>query len=178
MRCDGAAPEETRNRARLRVGPAVAGGAVRDGGRALIESDQRLTSDTPSNGNPQAFEWDEGVLRLAGRIPSGAATECDDVTAPACTPAGASVAGQGQEEVASPPHLHLHTLSDGSDGHSRAFLTLPTENGTTPTPHNDNSGNLYVREDGHRTIKLNTPDPGVPASGFAPATFWDASRRR
>ena len=32
-----------------------------------------------------------------------------------------------------------------------------------------------MREDGHRTIKLNTPSPGVPASGFAPATFWDAS---
>ena len=52
---------------------------------------------------------------------------------------------------------------------------MPTENGTTATPHEHSSGNLYVREDGHRTIKLNTPDPGVSASGFAPATFWDAS---
>ena len=67
-----------------------------DGRRALIESDQRLTSDTPLNGNPQAFEWDEGDVRLAGRIPPGTATKCDDTAAPACTPAGASVAGQGQ----------------------------------------------------------------------------------
>ena len=83
-----------------------------DGNRALIESDQRLTTDTPLNGNPQAFEWDEGVLRLAGRIPGGAATECDDSATPACTPAPASVAGQGQEfRPVQPQDLHLaHAL--------------------------------------------------------------------
>jgi hypothetical protein len=146
-----------------------------DGSQALIESDQRLTSDTPSNGKPHAFEWDEGVLRLAGRIPPGTATECDDTSTPACTPAAASVAGQGQTFISGISQLlHVHTLSDGSDGHARAFFTFPTANGTSANPA-DESGNLYVREDGHRTIKLNTPNPGVPASGFVPAKFWDAS---
>jgi hypothetical protein len=144
-----------------------------DGQRVTFESGQPLTADTPTRMDPRLFEWDHGELRLSGRIPSGAGRECDDQLAgQACVAADASMAGQDHPN---PGYLTPHTLSDGSDGHSRVFFTRPTADGVT-TQAERFDGNLYVREDGHRTIKLNIPNPGVPAPPeFGPASFWDAS---
>jgi hypothetical protein len=141
---------------------------------AIFESKLRLSADTPLQANNRArlYQWDEGVTRLAGRIPVGSAIACDDVNGPACTAADVSVAGQG----AGTNHATWrtpHTVSDGSDGHVRVFFTRPTLNGTSLNV-NGFTGKLYMRLDHSSTAQLNASER-TEASGFEPAHFLDAS---
>jgi hypothetical protein len=170
-----------------------------DLGHLAFESKFNLTKDAPAQGpNPSCnlaalvdarncrsrlYQWDNGALRLAGRIPSGANIACDDVNGPACVAADGSIAGQGAGKEFRTPH----TVSDGSDGHIRVFFTQPTDpqgftssqkTGTTARNINQaSSGRLFVRTDATATAQLNASerDPLLPLSAFAPATFLDAS---
>jgi hypothetical protein len=131
--------------------------------RLLFESQQRLTPDTPEIAERERlFEWEAGEVRLAGKVPSGAASECAGV---ACVAAPVSKAGQGG---AGGDLLTPHTLSDGSDGHSRVFFTVPT------TGPEGTEGNLYVRTDAATTAKLNASERAA-ADAFAPAKYFDAT---
>jgi hypothetical protein len=146
--------------------------------KAIFESERALTADAPPGpGQTHLFEWDGGTVRLAGRIPVGSATECDDSAGPACVAADVSVAGQGAGTLNGSSHipsLTPHTISDGSDGHTRVFFTQPTDSsGTTADPLGW-SGNVYMRVDEHQTVQLNASE-ATSASAFAPATFLDAS---
>jgi hypothetical protein len=155
-------------------------GATPDFGRAIFESERRLTEDAPATAGPFLYEWDEGELRLSGRIPVPPETECDDSGGSSCTAADVSLAGQGvggSASVSSVSHdrsLTLNTISDGSDGHSRVFFTHPLDQSGTVTKAEAYEGNVYMRVDGHETAQLNASERGDPAP-FQLARFQDAS---
>jgi hypothetical protein len=142
---------------------------------AIFESRQNLTSDAPAQPglcSPDVFgyflcetrlyEWVRGTVRLAGILPDGTAAEV-------------SIAGAGAGgNRPSGPGLTPHTISDGSDGHSRIFFTAPTDSDGTTSP-GEGAGNLYVRTDGTMSEQLNLPERGDP-DAFAPALYLDASR--
>jgi len=145
--------------------------------KLLFESERQLTADTPGGtGDTHLYEWDGSGVQLDGRIPQAPATTCDDAGSPACVAADVSIAGQGAGNLNTlvPPSLTPHTISDGSDGHTRVFFTEPTDaSGTTVDP-NGRSGNIYMRVDGHQTVQLNI-DEARTGSLFAPAKLLDAT---
>jgi hypothetical protein len=136
-----------------------------DASHVAFESQLRLTADTPAAFNRvEVYVWDRatGTVVLAGRVPRGGASFCDDVSGPACTPSQHSIAGQGSStNLKRTPDV----ISDGTDGHSRVFFTVPTSG---------LAGQLYMRVDGRATVQLNVSERTVP-DAFAPATFLDAS---
>jgi hypothetical protein len=144
-----------------------------DEGRFLFDSREPLTAGLAPLAS-HAFEFHAGTVSLVGRIPLGSATECDDQTGPACQPGSASAAGQSGA-VATTLYWAQptpHVLSDGSDGHSRAFFTLKP----AVIPGGREGGRLYLREDGHYTAQLNASERQVlDPNGTALAVFWDAS---
>jgi hypothetical protein len=145
-----------------------------DGRHVVFESGQRLTSEPSALIQPRVFEWEDGALRLAGRLPSGTATECDDLAGPTCNPGDLTFAGQGANNHNNEDQAAPDVLSDGSDGHTRIFVTRPTGPSSTVLNAAEFAGQLYVREDGHYTAQLNASER-TPAEGYAAAIFWDAS---
>ena len=105
---------------------------------------------------PRVYEWDHGVVRLAGILPDG-------------TPAPVSIAGLGTGETNF--SLTPHIVSDGSDGHSRIFFTVPTVENTSALV-----GNLYMRVDHTQTVQLNASERTTTPSEPAPAEYLDASK--
>jgi hypothetical protein len=153
-------------------------GASSDFSKVIFESQVNLTTDGQP-GQVKLYESEAGApLRLAGMVPPPGQTECDDVTeAPACEEAPSSQAGQGAQGAnnfglpASTPRM---ISADGS----RIFFQTPVE-----------SGNVYMRVDGTRTVQLNAsertdcadhdPCTGTPEpdpSGPQPASLWIASK--
>jgi hypothetical protein len=156
-------------------------GASPDLEHVLFESRFNLTGDAPAQSPvcgmetfvnalicaPRLYEWEDGTVRLAGVLPGEVAAD-------------ASEAGTG----ASHQTLTPHTISDGTDGHSRVFFTQPTtESGQTVSELGSfgfgfsgapEVGNLFMRVDHSETVKLNVPEAGV-TSEFAPAKYLDAS---
>ena len=145
-----------------------------DGSHVAFESQSGLTADTPAAlGRVEVYEWDRasGTVSLAGRVPRGGASFCDDVSGPACTGSLRSIAGQGAINDRRTPDV----VSDGSDGHTRVFFTFPSLSGLTPDPNPSGlAGQLYMRVDARETVKLNVSQRSAP-DAFAPATFLDAS---
>jgi len=136
-----------------------------DASRVVFESALRLTADASSLGRVQVFEWNDGSVTLAGRVPRGGASFCDDVHGPGCVGAQSSIAGEGASNITRTPH----TVSDGSDGHSRVFFTVPTMSG-------GQSGQLYMRVDGTSTVQLNVSERSTPDTAHvSSAGFLDAS---
>jgi hypothetical protein len=126
-------------------------GATPDLGHIIFESKYNLLPGA-SGALPKLYEWDHGALRLAGVLP---ASEGGGI-------APSSIAGVGALNT----HYTLHTISE--DG-ARIFFTVESSPGST-------FGDLYMREDHARTVKLNasersTPDPAGPS----PARFETAS---
>ncbi len=152
--------------------------ATPDFDRIAFESEHALTSDAPATGLMHVYEWAAGSVRLAGRIPAGADVACDDGGAPACVPADVSIAGQGAGSFfVSTSHnasLTPHTISDGSDGHSRIFFTRPTDATGAAVAPGGYEGNVYMRVDGTRTVQLNVSER-TPRAAYATALFLDAS---
>jgi hypothetical protein len=148
-------------------------GTSADFAHIAFESKQRLTDDTPAIADrARLYEWDNGQVRLVGRIPATPAIECDDSGGPACTPADVSIGGSG----AGTSHVLSrtpHAVSDGSDGQSRIFFTRPTDDGTSSAPTSF-EGNVYMRVGGTRTVRLNASERTSPDS-FVPAKFLDAA---
>jgi hypothetical protein len=145
-----------------------------DSSRVVFESQLRLTADTPAAFNRvEVYAWDRatGTVVLAGRVPRGGASFCDDVSGPACAGSQRSIAGQGATNNKRTPDV----VSDGTDGHTRVFFTFPTASGLTPDPNpNGLAGQVYLRVDGRSTVQLNVSERSSP-DVFAPATFLDAS---
>lgn len=105
------------------------------------------------------YDWDHGALRLAGILPDGSAADV-------------SIAGQGARN----DHLTTHTISDGSDGHSRIFFTEPTDaSGNVNGFAGAIAGNLFVRVDNTTTAQLNASERTSGDDAYAPATFLDAT---
>jgi hypothetical protein len=174
--------------AALNLGPYLAG-ASPDLSHVIFESRWNLTSDAPAQPgcSPSVFggalcvarlyEWADGTVRLAGILPNG-------------TSAPVSIAGVGAgAESPSAPSLTPHTISDGSDGHSRVFFTVPTDDSENISAQSK-EGDLYVRTDGTTSDQLNASErtdcAGDPTCGgdgipdpaptpFHPATYLDAS---
>jgi hypothetical protein len=134
--------------------PYVAGASA-SFSKIIFESGNVLTEDAAVGGQPKLYESAEGDLRLAGRIPA-AGTECDDESGPACVAAESSQAGQGAYNRRRTPHM---VSADGR----RVFFQAPS-----------GSGNVYMREDGHRTVQLNVSEKAVPESPQG-ASVYDAS---
>ena len=143
---------------------AEVAGSTSDLRHVLFESSFGLTEDAPgfTGSAPRLYENVDGRVRFVGRVPAGAATSCDDEAGPACEAASSSQAGGFEVNSFGNGDYPSHPIS--ADG-SRIFFT------TSPT----NKGNLYMREDGVRTVKLNVPDPGASGAGSTAATFWTAS---
>jgi hypothetical protein len=149
--------------------------------RIAFQSRYGLTADAPTSKQfPLAYEWVEGVLRLAGRVPAEPASEasCDDISGPACQASPISFAGQGTgnfgEQEDHRPAMTPDVVSDGSDGHTRAFFTVPTNKAGTEIAPESYEGRLYMRLDGHATVQLDVPETPAPTE-FAAAHFDDAS---
>jgi len=87
----------------------------------------------------QLYENTGGVVRLVNRIPSTPATECDDVNGPACV---AADSGQAGISALSLRRYSERMVSD--DGRRILFQT----------PASGESGAIYMREDGARTVQL------------------------
>jgi hypothetical protein len=120
----------------------------------------KLTSEGEENFQTKLYESDQGDLRLAGRIPPLGEVECDDETASPCEAAPSSRAGQGAAGEGGRLHYTPHMIS--ADGR-RVFFQAPI-----------GSGNVYMREDGHRTVQLNVSEKTVPEAPQG-AQLFDAS---
>lgn len=144
-------------------------GASQDFGHVVFESRLPLTADStadPSTPNLNLFEWDRGVVRLAGVLPDSA---CGS---PPCA-APQSQAGQGASINFNTPHV----ISD--DG-SRIYFTVHT--GSCP-PRMTGCGDLYLRSDHATTVQLNASEKtngtgpgGTDPGGHQVAQYCDASR--
>jgi hypothetical protein len=99
--------------------------------------------------------------------------------------AGVGAGGESNTSAGLTPH----TISDGSDGHSRVFFTVPTDDNENISAES-RKGDLYVRTDGTTSDQLNASErtdcAGDPTCGgdgipdpaptpFRPATYLDAS---
>jgi hypothetical protein len=123
-------------------------GASSDLTHVVFESKLNLTADAPPQGPfcvvlgfgcPTAlYENADGVVRLVGRVPNAPDTSCDDVTGPACVTAPTSEAGIS----ATGKRYSQRMVSD--DGR-RIFFQSPA---------GADSGAIYMREDGVRTVQF------------------------
>ena len=119
--------------------------ASSDFGHVLFSS-MALLAQGGTEFNVNAYEWDNGAVRLAGVLPDG-------------TPAPSSVAG-GDFDFAT--FLAERSISD--DGR-KIFFSAPAD---------VSSANLYMRSDGISTVQINASER-TPADFPQPARFWDAS---
>jgi len=165
----------------------------------VFESLERLTNDAPTQPgacdltasapflacHSRAYEWDNGSVSLAGRVPVLPAIECDDDGSPNCVPADVSIPGQGtgvSRGSLSNNTRTQHVVSDGSDGHSRVFFTQPTnaagqtsdELGNSVAVNRSATGRLFMRLDARQTVQIDASER-TPAAPFAPSQFLDAS---
>jgi len=122
------------------------------------------------------YEYEDGSVSLAGRVPPGSAVSCDDEGVPLCVPApngsfggpynwtkgdldvGGTAGGSGRLE-----QFYLdHAMS--LDGERFSF----TERG---------SGRLFVREQGARSTWVSAPEAGVgpDPNGTKPAAWLDST---
>ncbi len=123
--------------------PSLAGFAADPAHVAFLSTSQLLPA-APA-GKINLYDIDHGALTLIDRVPSGSEVSCDDEAGPACV-VPAEGTGEGSQGKIS---------RDGS----RVFFTVRGPG----QPFN--SGRLYVREDGTKTIRISasqrtTPDPG------------------
>ncbi len=179
-----------------------------------FESKQALTADAPAqpgicdmvvrysqpdNCRPRAYEWDEGNLRFAGVLEDPALCAAQTPSTGAPCAADGSIVGGGAG-VSHSPIRSPHSVSDGSDGHTRVFFTQPTDGagnsssavseGEQPAINGSFSGRLFMRVDGTSTEQVDrserTDCAGDPTcggdgeadpapTGSSPATFLDAT---
>lgn len=171
----------------------------------VFESKQQLTADAPPQpaGNvplfcdmsfptakcrSRVYEWNDGAVRLVGRVPVRPDDiECHDTAGPACVAADASIAGQGTGSSHPANTRSPHVVSDGSDGHTRIFFVEPTDaDGLTssevgPSPpslqnniNNAYTGRLFMRLDGLSTAQIDVSERDVQ-DAYSPSAFFDAS---
>jgi hypothetical protein len=123
-------------------------GSSTDLSHVVFESQLNLTADAPPEGPVCAafgagcprllYENANGAVRLVGRIPNAPDTECDDVNGPACVAAPSSQAGISQLNQR---YSQRMVSADGR----RIFFQVSA---------GEESGAIYLREDGERTVEL------------------------
>jgi hypothetical protein len=152
-------------------GETYLAGFAADTSHAIFESKAGLAPGA-APGQFNLYDLDHGAVTLAGRIPAGSATSCDDAGGPACVPApDGSFAGpyawfNGNANLtdlggALDDYYTRNTIS--RDG-SRVFFTTRK------------AGQLYVREDGTGTTRISASQRTVPdPNGEKPAAFVAAT---
>jgi hypothetical protein len=129
-------------------------GASADFSHVIFESIQQLVAgSTAGPGHPNLYEWDNGMLRLAGILPNG-------TVAPSSI--AGSGAGAGSQLVRSSPH------AISADGSRIIFTDTSTGDGNL-------TGDLYMRIDGSSTVQINASEKTPPQDTAAPALFQTAS---
>lgn len=135
---------------KLLIQPAF-DGASTDLRHVVFESKLALTVDAPPYQGlfcvvlgfgcaTQLYENADGVVRFVGRVPNAPDTACDDIDGPACVSAPSSQAGISATQ---PKFFYARTMV--SEDGRRIFFQ---------TPAGTDSGAIYMREDGVRTIQL------------------------
>lgn len=129
------------------IQPSFAGAST-DLSHVVFESPLNLTTDAPPQGFPCAlfgagcptavYENADGTVRLVGRIPNAPDTTCDDEAGPACVTAPTSQTGTS---ATSRQYSHRMVSEDGR----RIYFQVPA---------GDESGAIYLREDGVRTEEI------------------------
>lgn len=137
-------------------------GASADLTHILFETTNNLTPETAAldPAQPKAYEWDDGVLRLAGMLPDGEAAE-------------ASVAGNGAK-VGPSFENHWNRNAVSRDGSRMIFTAGPLSN-ASPMERSAEGGDLYMRIDGETTLKLNVDERTEKDPNTQPAFFMDAT---
>jgi hypothetical protein len=145
----------------------VFGGASADWSHIAFETTHDLTSETlglPSE-LPKAYEWNNGIVRLAGILPDG-------------TPAEGSVIGRGVgaagESVEKEEIYGLWSNNAISRDGSRVIFTGWPISKAAGISNGPAIGKLYMRIDGQKTIQLNASERSQPYSP-QPAEFFAAS---
>lgn len=146
-------------------------GASADHSHVIFEDNGgQLTADAAA-GADNLYQWDSnGTLSLVGRVPASPATSCNDTTpGPACvTPASGSFAGpynwqSGDTTTGGGTGYYFTQNTISADG-SRVFFTA------------GGTGQLYVRENGTRTVQVSASQRTVPdPNGSEPAAFMAAT---
>jgi hypothetical protein len=145
------------------LGASHLSGFALDHDHLMFEYSGRLTPDAPDSVT-NLYDLDHGIFTFVGRVPAGAATSCDDESGPACIPAPeGSFGGAYEWERAELKFGGTGVNTISRDG-SRAFFTTR------------NVGQLYVRQDGARTMQVSASQRTVPdPSGTKPAAFIAAT---
>jgi hypothetical protein len=142
-------------------------GFAADTSHLIFESTAHLLPGAA--GEDSLYELDHGALSLAGRVPAGSATSCDDEAGPACEAApNGSFAGPYNWQENKPGNggaLQLYyTQNTISRDGSRVFFTAA------------GNSQLYLREDGTRTTRVSASQRAVPdPNGEKPAAFMAAT---
>jgi hypothetical protein len=139
--------------------------ASQDLGHVVFQSPYDLSGEGAYVGAPGIlYEYADGAgLRAVGRIPSGAAAECDDLVGPPCEDAASAEAGIPS------------TMTFGSGRYSTGMISADGSRILFQTPAGADSGAIYMREDGVRTYQLNAFEKPTSDSP-APAKVWAMSR--
>ncbi len=149
----------------------------------LFDSRENLVAGA-SGDEPKAYEWDGGVLRLAGVLPDSA---CG--TPPCIAPASVSGQGAGAGGAASAGEKYLTDWAMSEDGRRIFFTAAPF---SSLLGAQDPAGDLYMREDHTTTVQINAsertdcagdptcggdglPDPAPDPAGHQPAAFRTAT---
>jgi len=149
------------------VNPALAG-VSDDFSHVLFESTDDLARATFGFGrHPKLYESVDGAVRSAGVLPDGSVAE-ESVAGQGAIEPG-EIGGLGRSSMYTP-----HTIS--ADGSRIVFTAGPLITGNEIGIFSPGyAGNLYLRENGTATVKLNTSELSVPESE-QPAMFLNASR--
>jgi hypothetical protein len=163
--------------AAFQLGPVGVGsnaflaGFAADSGHLIFEAAAKLLG-APTFAT-RLYDLDHGNLTLAGRVPAGAATSCDDESGPACVvPAGESVAGAYEWFNGT---RCVHSGGASCSQYTQAQNAISRDGSRVFFTDLENK-QVYVREDGSRTTEVSasqrtTPDP----NGEKPAAFMAAS---
>jgi Tol biopolymer transport system component len=152
--------------------PALAG-ASEDFSHVIFESTGDLTRNTFGLGEqPKLYESVNGVVRLAGILPGGAVAQGSVAGQGAISPNSQGV-GYARESMYTP-----HTIS--AKGSRIVFTAGPLlKGGETGLANEHNyeayAGNLYLRENGTTSVKLNASERSTPEPE-QPALYMNASK--
>ena len=149
-------------------------GASADGRHVVFESGDDLTSEATGLDpeKPKVYEWNDGVLTLAGILPDG-------------EPAESSLAGRGAGVNIEGDGTGTYTRQSVSADGSRVVFTAPPfstslteveENASEAGFVEGSAGTLYMRIDGRETVQLNESERSeADPNGPQPAAFWTAT---
>ena len=150
-------------------------GASADSRHIVFESMDNLTPEAAGLDpeKPKVYEWNEGVLTLAGILPDGEPAE----SSLAGRGAGAN-AGSGEASRAGEGFKTYTRQTISADG-SRVVFTAPPFSGSLTSQGEGpegSAGTLYMRIDGRETVQLNASERSEPdPNGPRPAAFWTAT---